>query len=249
MAEPGTVLAYVVAIMRSMSGAGVRLTYEDFLLLPDDGKRHELIDGEHYVTPSPSTRHQRISGNLHWLIRSLSRGAPGWRSALRAVRHRLLEFRRRRARPPISVVRAGKDGHYRKARARRAGARHRDCVEGNAQAGRDHQASAVRAFGRRGILGRRSGDRLGARVSARRRGLRPRRGALSSNRTTSWRLRCFRDCGCRSRRSSRPDANPLLQRQFHWPESRAETGSSTKPKPSGVVALAEKSGSCLVLRR
>ena len=63
-------LAYVVAIMSGMSGAGVKLTYEDFLLLPDDGKRHELIDGEHYVTPSPSTRHQRISGNLHWLMRS-----------------------------------------------------------------------------------------------------------------------------------------------------------------------------------
>ncbi len=49
---------------------GVKLTYEDFLLFPDDGKRHELIDGEHYVTPSPNTRHQRILGNLHWLIRS-----------------------------------------------------------------------------------------------------------------------------------------------------------------------------------
>jgi hypothetical protein len=29
---------------------GVKLTYDDFLLFPDDGKRHELIDGEHYVT-------------------------------------------------------------------------------------------------------------------------------------------------------------------------------------------------------
>lgn len=42
----------------------VKLTYEDFLLFPDDGKRHELIDGDHYVTPSPITRHQRISRNL-----------------------------------------------------------------------------------------------------------------------------------------------------------------------------------------
>ena len=49
---------------------GVKLTYDDFLLFPDDGKRHELIDGEHYVTPSPNTRHQRISGNLYWLLRS-----------------------------------------------------------------------------------------------------------------------------------------------------------------------------------
>jgi len=49
---------------------GVKLTYDDFLLFPDDGLRHELIDGEHYVTPSPIPRHQRISGNLYWLIRS-----------------------------------------------------------------------------------------------------------------------------------------------------------------------------------
>ena len=47
---------------------GVKLTYDDFVLFPDDGKRHELIDGEHYVTPSPNTRHQRISGNLYLLI-------------------------------------------------------------------------------------------------------------------------------------------------------------------------------------
>ena len=49
---------------------GVKLTYEDFVLFPDDGKRHELIDGEHYVTPSPNTAHQRISGSLYLLIAS-----------------------------------------------------------------------------------------------------------------------------------------------------------------------------------
>jgi len=46
----------------------VKLTYEDFLQFPDDGRRHELIDGEHYVTPSRNTRHQRISGRLYLLI-------------------------------------------------------------------------------------------------------------------------------------------------------------------------------------
>jgi Uma2 family endonuclease len=49
---------------------GVKLTYDDFVLFPDDGRRHELIDGEHYVTPSPATRHQQISGNLYLLIRA-----------------------------------------------------------------------------------------------------------------------------------------------------------------------------------
>jgi Uma2 family endonuclease len=35
---------------------------------PDDGFRHEIIGGDHYVTPSPVTRHQRISRNLLYLI-------------------------------------------------------------------------------------------------------------------------------------------------------------------------------------
>src|SRR6266508_2354226 len=46
----------------------VKLTYEDFLLFPDDGKRHELIDGEHYVSPSPNLRHQTLSGRLYRVI-------------------------------------------------------------------------------------------------------------------------------------------------------------------------------------
>lgn len=42
----------------------VKFTYEDYLLFPDDGRRHELIDGEHYMTPAPSIKHQQISMNL-----------------------------------------------------------------------------------------------------------------------------------------------------------------------------------------
>jgi Uma2 family endonuclease len=45
-------------------GAAVKFTYEDYLLFPEDGLRHEIIDGEHEVTPSPLTRHQRIVANL-----------------------------------------------------------------------------------------------------------------------------------------------------------------------------------------
>ena len=44
--------------------AAHKLTYDDFLCFPDDGRRHELIDGEHFVTPSPSERHQRVSLDL-----------------------------------------------------------------------------------------------------------------------------------------------------------------------------------------
>ncbi len=41
-----------------------RLTYEDYLLFPDDGKRHEIIEGDHYMTPAPRRKHQRVSGRL-----------------------------------------------------------------------------------------------------------------------------------------------------------------------------------------
>lgn len=42
----------------------VRFNYEDFLLFPEDGKRHEIIDGDHFTTPVPNIKHQRVSGNL-----------------------------------------------------------------------------------------------------------------------------------------------------------------------------------------
>ena len=51
--------------------ADMRLTYDDFVLFPDDGKRHEIIDGEHYVTPSPNLRHQQLVGRLYWRSRSI----------------------------------------------------------------------------------------------------------------------------------------------------------------------------------
>jgi len=54
----------------------VKLTYDDFLLFPDDGKRHELIDGEHFVTPSPNTKHQRVSRKLLVLIDNWLREHP-----------------------------------------------------------------------------------------------------------------------------------------------------------------------------
>ena len=58
------------------SRPGVKLTYDDFLLFPDDGKRHELIDGEHYVTPSPNLKHQAIVRNLVTTIGSFLRTHP-----------------------------------------------------------------------------------------------------------------------------------------------------------------------------
>ncbi len=42
-------------------------TYEDYLLLPED-RRYEIIDGELFMTPSPTTYHQRIILNLTRLV-------------------------------------------------------------------------------------------------------------------------------------------------------------------------------------
>ncbi len=45
-------------------GSQRRLTYADFRRFPNDGQRHELINGEHAVTPSPIQRHQELSVRL-----------------------------------------------------------------------------------------------------------------------------------------------------------------------------------------
>jgi Uma2 family endonuclease len=37
-----------------------KLTYEDYLLFPEDGNRHEILDGEHFVTAAPNLWHQSI---------------------------------------------------------------------------------------------------------------------------------------------------------------------------------------------
>jgi Uma2 family endonuclease len=51
----------------------VQFTYEDFLLFPDDGKRHELIEGDHHMSPAPKITHQEISGNLFTCIKEFLR--------------------------------------------------------------------------------------------------------------------------------------------------------------------------------
>jgi Uma2 family endonuclease len=63
--------------MSVSSARDTRLTYEDFLRFPDDGQRHELIDGVHYVTPSPNNPHQRLVGRLYFAIESFLRAHPG----------------------------------------------------------------------------------------------------------------------------------------------------------------------------
>jgi Uma2 family endonuclease len=53
-----------------------RLTYEDYVLFPDDGRRHEIIDGEHCVTPVPFLRHQAVVRQLTVALGSFLQDHP-----------------------------------------------------------------------------------------------------------------------------------------------------------------------------
>lgn len=54
--------------MAVTTGANRKWTYDDLVRLPYDGKRHEIIDGEHFVMSSPYPIHQAVLGRLHLAI-------------------------------------------------------------------------------------------------------------------------------------------------------------------------------------
>lgn len=45
-----------------------RMTYADYAKIPADGGRHEVINGEWYMTPAPEVTHQRVSRKLERLL-------------------------------------------------------------------------------------------------------------------------------------------------------------------------------------
>lgn len=50
-----------------------KLTYEDYLLLPEDGRRHEILNGVHVVSATPVPLHQDAVLELSWWIYSFLR--------------------------------------------------------------------------------------------------------------------------------------------------------------------------------
>ncbi len=54
----------------------IQYTYEDYLLFPEDGKRHELIAGDHFMSPSPITKHQKVSGRIFAKIFNFLENTP-----------------------------------------------------------------------------------------------------------------------------------------------------------------------------
>lgn len=47
-----------------------QLGYAEYVCFPDDGKRHEIIEGEHYMNPAPSTNHQTVSRRIQFSLYS-----------------------------------------------------------------------------------------------------------------------------------------------------------------------------------
>jgi Uma2 family endonuclease len=67
-----------------------RLTYDDLESIPEErpGDRHELIDGELFVTPSPIPVHQIVSVNIEYALARLVR-----ESGLGIVLHAPIDIR------------------------------------------------------------------------------------------------------------------------------------------------------------
>lgn len=59
-----------------MTRVAAKLTYREYLLLPEDGKRYEIMEGELYVTPAPSPRHQLILARLLYTLMKYLEGHP-----------------------------------------------------------------------------------------------------------------------------------------------------------------------------
>ena len=55
-------------MMSTIAPKEFKWTYEDYAQLPEDGLRHEIIDGKHFVNPSPGTQHQHVSKRLQYQL-------------------------------------------------------------------------------------------------------------------------------------------------------------------------------------
>jgi hypothetical protein len=58
----------------------IRLAYDDFCLLPSDGKRCAIIKGELLVTPSPNFLHPSVVSNLTYYLSAFMKDLPADRT-------------------------------------------------------------------------------------------------------------------------------------------------------------------------
>jgi len=59
----------VIDVQAAVSQERLKFTYEDYLKLPDDGKVYQIIDGEVFMAPAPTPKHQMICGRI-WSVLS-----------------------------------------------------------------------------------------------------------------------------------------------------------------------------------
>ncbi len=45
-----------------------KLGYREYVCFPEDGRRHEIIDGEHVVNPAPDIYHQTLSRRIQFQL-------------------------------------------------------------------------------------------------------------------------------------------------------------------------------------
>lgn len=69
-------LRYNHESMAVVENGQVKLTYDEYIHLPDDGRIHEIIDGYHYMSPAPFLQHQRISRRKRILSPEKINAAP-----------------------------------------------------------------------------------------------------------------------------------------------------------------------------
>jgi Uma2 family endonuclease len=56
--------------MATRIAAATKLTYADYCQFPDDGTRHEVMDGEHWMSPPPEMYHQALSRRIQFQLYS-----------------------------------------------------------------------------------------------------------------------------------------------------------------------------------
>jgi Uma2 family endonuclease len=54
--------------MSSNIESTTKLGYAEYVCFPNDGFRHEVINGDHYMNPAPSTYHQTVSKRLQYQL-------------------------------------------------------------------------------------------------------------------------------------------------------------------------------------
>ena len=45
-----------------------KFSYREYECFPNDGFQHEIVDGEHYMSPAPATKHQKVSRKIHFQL-------------------------------------------------------------------------------------------------------------------------------------------------------------------------------------